>query len=90
MTSKDAAAVKDSCFITLADTPGAISDIPIAGLALLVGVARWKFEIRTLANACGNAGAMIVGATWEGAFDRSKLTRSCSNQRFKWHESPDL
>ena len=72
LTSKGAAGVTGSGFITLAATLGAISDIPIAGLALLIGVDRFMSEIRTLTNVCGNAVAMIVVAMWEGAFDRSK------------------
>jgi aerobic C4-dicarboxylate transport protein len=72
LTSKGAAGVTGSGFITLAATLGAISDIPIAGLALLIGVDRFMSEIRTLTNVCGNAVAMIVVAMWEGAFDRAK------------------
>ena len=74
LTSKGAAGVTGSGFITLAATLGAISDIPIAGLALLIGVDRFMSEIRTLTNVCGNAVAMIVVAMWEGAFDRSKAS----------------
>jgi aerobic C4-dicarboxylate transport protein len=49
-----------------------VSHIPIAGLALLIGVDRFMSEIRTLTNVCGNAVAMVVIAMWEGAFDRTK------------------
>jgi aerobic C4-dicarboxylate transport protein len=72
LTSKGAAGVTGSGFITLAATLGAISHIPIAGLALLIGVDRFMSEIRTVTNVCGNAVAMVVVAIWEGAFDRSK------------------
>ncbi|MEY2882248.1 MAG: hypothetical protein RLZZ15_4628, partial [Verrucomicrobiota bacterium] len=61
-----------SGFITLAATLAAVSHIPIAGLALLIGVDRFMSEIRTITNVCGNAVAMVVIAMWEGAFDRSK------------------
>ena len=72
LTSKGAAGVTGSGFVTLAATLGAISHIPIAGLALLIGVDRFMSEIRTITNVCGNAVAMVVVAMWEGAFDRSK------------------
>ena len=72
LTSKGAAGVTGSGFITLAATLGAISHIPIAGLALLIGVDRFMSEIRTVTNVCGNAVAMVVVAMWEGAFDRTK------------------
>jgi aerobic C4-dicarboxylate transport protein len=51
---------------------GAVSHIPIAGLALLIGVDRFMSEARALTNLCGNAVAMVVIAMWEGAFDRTK------------------
>ena len=72
LTSKGAAGVTGSGFITLAATLGAVSHIPIAGLALLIGVDRFMSEIRTITNVCGNAVAMVVIAMWEGAFDRTK------------------
>jgi aerobic C4-dicarboxylate transport protein len=72
LTSKGAAGVTGSGFITLAATLGSVSHIPIAGLALLIGVDRFMSEARALTNLCGNAVAMVVIAMWEGAFDRTK------------------
>jgi len=72
LTSKGAAGVTGSGFITLAATLGAVSHIPIAGLALLIGVDRFMSEARALTNLCGNAVAMVVVAMWEGSFDRTK------------------
>ena len=72
LTSKGADGVTGSGFITLAATLGSVSHIPIAGLALLIGVDRFMSEARALTNLCGNAVAMIVVAMWEGAFDHSK------------------
>jgi len=72
LTSKGAAGVTGSGFITLAATLGAVSHIPIAGLALLIGVDRFMSEARALTNLCGNAVAMVVIAKWEGAFDVTK------------------
>jgi aerobic C4-dicarboxylate transport protein len=72
LTSKGAAGVTGSGFVTLAATLGAVSHIPIAGLVLLIGVDRFMSEIRTITNVCGNSVAMVVITMWEGAFDRSK------------------
>ena len=72
LTSKGAAGVTGSGFITLAATLGAVSHIPPEGLALLIGVDRFMSEARALTNLCGNAVAMVVVAMWEGAFDRTK------------------
>ncbi|HSI08124.1 MAG: dicarboxylate/amino acid:cation symporter [Rariglobus sp.] len=72
LTSKGAAGVTGSGFITLAATLASVSHIPVAGLALLIGVDRFMSEARALTNLCGNAVAMVVVAMWEKAFDRSK------------------
>ena len=72
LTSKGAAGVTGSGFVTLAATLASVSHIPIAGLALLIGVDRFMSEARALTNLCGNAVAMVVVAMWEDAFDRSK------------------
>ena len=72
LTSKGAAGVTGSGFITLAATLASVSHIPVAGLALLIGVDRFMSEARALTNLCGNAVAMVVIAMWEKAFDRSK------------------
>jgi aerobic C4-dicarboxylate transport protein len=72
LTSKGAAGVTGSGFITLAATIGVVSDIPPVGLALLLGVDRFMSEARALTNLCGNAVAMVVVAKWENALDYSK------------------
>ena len=72
LTSKGAAGVTGSGFITLAATLASVSHIPVAGLALLIGVDRFMSEARALTNLCGNAVAMVVVAMWEKAFDYSK------------------
>ena len=72
LTSKGAAGVTGSGFITLAATLASVSHIPVAGLALLIGVDRFMSEARALTNLCGNAVAMVVVAMWETSFDRSK------------------
>jgi aerobic C4-dicarboxylate transport protein len=72
LTSKGAAGVTGSGFVTLAATLATVGHVPVAGLALLIGVDRFMSAARALTNLCGNAVAMIVVAMWEGAFDRSK------------------
>jgi aerobic C4-dicarboxylate transport protein len=72
LTSKGAAAVTGSGFITLAATLAATGTIPVAGLALILGVDRFMSEARALTNLVGNTVAMLVVAKWEGEFDPIK------------------
>jgi aerobic C4-dicarboxylate transport protein len=74
LTSKGAAGVTGSGFITLAATLSAIPSIPIGGLALLVGVDRFMSEARSITNLIGNAVATVVIAAWDGALDRERAT----------------
>jgi aerobic C4-dicarboxylate transport protein len=73
VTSKGAAGVTGSGFITLAATLSAVPAIPPAGLALLVGVDRFMSEVRALTNITGNAVATVAIARWDNALD---LTRA--------------
>jgi aerobic C4-dicarboxylate transport protein len=75
LTSKGAAAVTGAGFITLAATLSAFPNIPIAGLALLLGVDRFMSEARSITNLIGNAVATMVIARWEGALDLAKVKR---------------
>jgi aerobic C4-dicarboxylate transport protein len=69
LTSKGAAAVTGSGFVTLAATLAVFPSIPVAGLTLLVGVDRFMSEARAITNLIGNAVASVVVARWEGALD---------------------
>jgi len=69
LTSKGAAAVTGSGFVTLAATLAAFPTIPVAGLALLLGVDRFMSEARAITNLIGNAVATMVIAKWDGALD---------------------
>ena len=69
LTSKGAAAVTGSGFITLAATLAAFPAIPVAGLTLLLGVDRFMSEARAITNLIGNAVATMVVAKWDGALD---------------------
>jgi aerobic C4-dicarboxylate transport protein len=72
LTSKGAAAVTGGGFITLAATLNATGHVPVAGLALILGVDRFMSEARALTNFVGNTVATLIVAKWEGAFDPSK------------------
>src|SRR4249920_2499481 len=69
LTSKGAAAVTGSGFITLAATLAAFPAIPVAGLTLLLGVDRFMSEARAITNLIGNAVATMVVAKWDNALD---------------------
>jgi aerobic C4-dicarboxylate transport protein len=73
LTSKGAAGVTGSGFITLAATLSAVPTIPVAGLALILGIDRFMSEARALTNLLGNGVATMVAACWEGELDRDKL-----------------
>ena len=72
LTSKGAAGVTGSGFITLAATLATTGHVPVAGIALILGVDRFMSEARAITNFIGNAVATLVIARWNGDFDRSK------------------
>lgn len=75
LNSKGAATVTGGGFITLAATLAALGTIPVAGIALILGVDRFMSEIRSLTNLVGNSVATIVVARWEGQFDAAQARR---------------
>jgi aerobic C4-dicarboxylate transport protein len=75
LTSKGAAGITGSGFIVLAATLGSVETIPIAGLALILGIDRFMSEARALTNLVGNGVATLVVARWVGGLDRAKLDR---------------
>ncbi len=74
LTSKGAAAVTGSGFVTLAATLAAFPAIPVAGLTLLLGVDRFMSEARAITNLIGNAVATMVIAKWDGALNLERAT----------------
>jgi aerobic C4-dicarboxylate transport protein len=66
LTSKGAAGVTGSGFIVLAATLSAVGNVPVAGLALILGVDRFMSEARALTNVIGNGVATLVVAKWTG------------------------
>ncbi len=76
LTSKGASGVTGSGFITLAATLTAVPTIPVAGLALILGIDRFMSEARALTNLIGNGVATLVVSKWEGELDETKLQRA--------------
>ena len=68
LTSKGAAGVTGSGFITLAATLSATGTVPVAGMALILGVDRFMSEARAITNFIGNTVATLVIAKWDGAY----------------------
>ena len=81
LTSKGASGVTGAGFITLAATLTVVPSIPVAGLALILGVDRFMSEARALTNMTGNGIATIVIARWEGELDRVRLQSELAGQR---------
>ncbi len=75
LTSKGAAGVTGSGFIVLAATLSAVGGVPVAGLALILGIDRFMSEARALTNLIGNGVATIVVARWTGDLDTAMLKR---------------
>ena len=73
LSSKGAAGVTGAGFITLAATLSIVPTVPVAGLALILGIDRFMSECRSLTNFMGNAVATIVVARWENALDAPRL-----------------
>ncbi|MDP8996544.1 MAG: C4-dicarboxylate transporter DctA [Pseudomonadota bacterium] len=76
ISSKGAAGVTGSGFIVLASTLAIVPEIPLAGMALILGIDRFMSECRALTNLIGNAVATLVVAGWEGALDRDVLKKA--------------
>jgi aerobic C4-dicarboxylate transport protein len=73
LSSKGAAGITGAGFITLAATLSVVPSVPVAGMALILGVDRFMSEVRALTNFIGNAVATLVVARWEGELDREQL-----------------
>ncbi|HYQ39020.1 MAG TPA: dicarboxylate/amino acid:cation symporter [Pseudomonas sp.] len=79
IASKGAAGVTGSGFIVLAATLSAVGGLPVAGLALILGIDRFMSEARALTNLVGNGVASVVVAKWCGQLDSAKLQRELAN-----------
>jgi aerobic C4-dicarboxylate transport protein len=79
LTSKGASGITGAGFITLAATLAVVPTIPVAGMALILGIDRFMSECRALTNFVGNGVASIVVANWEGELDRDQMRRELAN-----------
>jgi len=89
LTSKGAAGVTGSGFVTLAATLSAMPTLPIAGLSLLIGIDRFMSEARAITNLIGNALAAVVIARWEGALNMRRMTRILNGEATAEGDEPE-
>ncbi|MFK4446640.1 aerobic C4-dicarboxylate transport protein [Caballeronia udeis] len=89
LTSKGAAGVTGSGFIVLAATLSAVGGVPVAGLALILGIDRFMSEARALTNLIGNGVATVVVGKWLGDVDVDRLHRQLNNQSGAATEEPE-
>ena len=89
LSSKGAAGVTGAGFITLAATLSVVPTIPVAGMALILGIDRFMSECRSITNFIGNAVATVVVARWEGALDRDALDRALDGTPAPVARAPD-
>ncbi|MBK8176860.1 MAG: dicarboxylate/amino acid:cation symporter [Rhodospirillales bacterium] len=90
LTSKGAAGVTGSGFIVLASTLAAVGHIPVASIALILGVDRFMSEARALTNLVGNGIATIVVAKWENALDSDRMRRLLDHETTAEANQPEL
>jgi aerobic C4-dicarboxylate transport protein len=64
----------------LAATLAVVPAVPVAGMALILGIDRFMSECRAITNFIGNAVATIVVARWEGALDEDQLSRELKGE----------
>ncbi len=83
ISSKGAAGVTGAGFITLAATLSVVPSVPVAGMALILGIDRFMSECRALTNIVGNACACIVVARWENALDKEQMNAVFSGKILK-------
>jgi aerobic C4-dicarboxylate transport protein len=89
LTSKGAAGVTGSGFITLAATLASVSTIPVAGLALILGVDRFMSEARALTNLIGNGVATVVVAKLDKELDEKRMRKHLAHETEVEAEEPE-
>jgi aerobic C4-dicarboxylate transport protein len=80
LTSKGASGVTGAGFITLAATLAVVPSIPVAGLALILGIDRFMSEARALTNFIGNGVATVVVSRWENELDQEKMAKAMAGE----------
>jgi aerobic C4-dicarboxylate transport protein len=89
LTSKGAAGVTGSGFIVLAATLSAVGHVPVAGLALILGIDRFMSEARALTNLIGNGVATVVVAKWTNDLDTVRMKRILDNETPAEADAPE-
>jgi aerobic C4-dicarboxylate transport protein len=90
LTSKGAAGITGSGFIVLAATLSAVGTVPVAGLALILGIDRFMSEARALTNLIGNGVATLVVAKWTGDLNTEQLRAGLNNEDWIAAEEPEV
>ncbi len=90
LTSKGAAGITGSGFIVLAATLSSVGTVPVAGVALILGVDRFMSEARALTNLVGNGVATLVVAKWTGELDMQRLQAGLNNETWIEAEAPEV
>ena len=89
LTSKGAAGVTGSGFIVLAATLSAVGNVPVAGLALILGIDRFMSEARALTNLIGNGVATVVVGKLTGDLDTERMRAQLNNETPRDAEEPE-
>ena len=89
LTSKGAAGVTGSGFIVLAATLSAVGGVPVAGLALILGIDRFMSEARALTNLIGNGVATVVVGKWTGDLDPARMQAVLNNETPAASDEPE-
>ena len=89
LTSKGAAGVTGSGFIVLAATLSAVGHVPVAGLALILGIDRFMSEARALTNLVGNGVATLVVAKWTGDLDVQRMQAHLNGETVAEAQEPE-
>ena len=90
LTSKGAAGITGSGFIVLAATLSAVGTVPVAGLALILGIDRFMSEARALTNLIGNGVATLVVAKWTGDLDIQRMNAGLNNETWIEAQEPEV
>jgi aerobic C4-dicarboxylate transport protein len=89
LSSKGAAGVTGAGFITLAATLSIVPSVPVAGMALILGIDRFMSEARALTNLIGNGVATVVVGQWCGEVDTARMRRVLDQETDVEAEEPE-
>ena len=89
ISSKGAAGVTGAGFITLAATLSIVPSVPVAGMALILGIDRFMSECRSLTNFIGNAVATVVVSKWEGRLDKEQFDLALADRLPRVEDLPE-